>query len=150
VPRYPMPVYGTTPCYPTNPSTSGEAFLGLNPQAGPYYLSTMTSQGCPIRKTILWSSPRASSLSSLGATPDRDSIKDYPEIGGNACWNPAIEACCISMVGPVRGNSQNSSSKYPTIGGSEAFDAQTPSSNVVWNLNPDFNTVRLHMIMESI
>jgi hypothetical protein len=83
----------------------------------------MTSQGRPIRKTILQSSVRASSSLFSEATPDRDSIKDYLEIGSSACWNPAIEARRISMVGPARGNSQNSSSKYPTIGGSEASDA---------------------------
>jgi hypothetical protein len=54
------------------------------------------------------------------------------------------------MVGPPRGNSQNSSSKYPTIGGSEMSDSRTPSSNIVWNLNLDFNTVRLQTMMESI
>jgi hypothetical protein len=54
------------------------------------------------------------------------------------------------MVGLARGNSQNISSKYPTIGGSEASDARTPSSNVVRNLYLDFNVVRLHTIMESI
>jgi hypothetical protein len=54
------------------------------------------------------------------------------------------------MVGPARGNSQNNSSKYPTIGGSEASDTWTPSNNIVRNLNPDFDTVRLQTIMESI
>jgi hypothetical protein len=54
------------------------------------------------------------------------------------------------MVGLVRGNSQNNSSKYPTIGGSEASNARTASSNVVQNLNPDFNAVRLQTNMESI
>jgi hypothetical protein len=77
-------------------------------------------------------------------------MEDYPEIGSSACWNVAIEACCISMVGLDRGNSQNNSSKYPTTGGSKASDAWTPSSNVVQNLNPNFNAVRLQTIMESI
>jgi hypothetical protein len=54
------------------------------------------------------------------------------------------------MVGPDKGDSQNSSSKYPTISGSEASDAQTPSNNIVRNLNSDFNTVRHQTIMESI
>jgi hypothetical protein len=76
----------------------------------------MTSQGHPIRKTILQSLAKASSSSSSGATPDRDSIEYYPEIGNNTCWNLAIEACRISMVGIAIGYSQNNSSKYPTIG----------------------------------
>jgi hypothetical protein len=54
------------------------------------------------------------------------------------------------MVGPARGDSQNNSSKYPTIGGSEAYDAQTPSSNIVQNVNQDFNSIRLQAIMKSI
>jgi hypothetical protein len=44
-PRYPAPVYETTPYYPVDPSTSSRAYLDLNPHAMPYYLSTMTSQG---------------------------------------------------------------------------------------------------------
>jgi hypothetical protein len=86
----------------------------------------------------------------FGATPNRDSIEDYPEIGGSAYWNPAIEAYCISMVGLARADSQNNSSKYSTIRGSEASDTRTPSSRVLQILNPDFNTVRLQTIMESI
>jgi hypothetical protein len=46
--------------------------------------------------------------------------------------------------------SHNSSNKYPTIGRSEASDAQTPSDRLVRNLNPEFNTVWLQTIMESI
>jgi hypothetical protein len=86
----------------------------------------------------------------LSSNSDQDSNDDYPEIGNNAYWNPAIEAHYISMVGLARGNSQNSSSKYSTIGGSEVSDAWTPSSNIVQNLYLDFNVVRLHTIMESI
>jgi hypothetical protein len=104
-PRHPTLVYGASPYYPVDPSTSGRVCSGLNPHVGSYYLSAMTSQGRPIRKTILQSPAGASSSSSSGATPDRDSIKDYPEIGGSACWNPAIEAHHISMVGPAWGRS---------------------------------------------
>jgi hypothetical protein len=149
-PRHPALVYGTSPYYLIDPSTSGRACSGLNPHAGPYYLSAKTSQGRPIRKTILQSSVGASSSSSLGATPYRDSIEDYSEIGSSACWNPAIKAHRISMVGPTKSNSQNNSSKYPTIGGSKASNEQTPSSKVVQNLNLDFNAVRLQTILESI
>jgi hypothetical protein len=110
----------------------------------------MTSQGHPIGKTILQSLVGASSSSSSGVTPDWDFIEDYHEIGSNACWNPAIEAHHISIVGLARSNSHNNSSKYPTIGGSKVSDAWIPSSNVVRNLNPDFNVVRLQTFMESI
>jgi hypothetical protein len=143
-------MYETTPYYPTDPSTSGEVCLGLNPHAGSYYLSAMTSQGLPIRKTIFQSSARTSSSSSSGVTPYRDSIEHYPGIEGSDYRNLAIEAHCISMVGSARADSRNSSSKYPTIRGYEVFDAQTPSNKVVWNLNPDFNIVRIRTIMESI
>jgi hypothetical protein len=40
----------------------------------------------------------------LVATPDWDSLEDYPEIGGSAYWNVAIEARHISMVGLARTN----------------------------------------------
>jgi hypothetical protein len=54
------------------------------------------------------------------------------------------------MVAPVGALSQNSSSRYLTIRGSEASDAWTPSDRPVWNLNPDFNAIWLQTIMESI
>jgi hypothetical protein len=142
-PRHLTPVYGQATYLSANPSTSGGVCSGLNSYAKPYYLFAMTSQGRPIGKTILQSSIGALSSSSSGAIHDRDPIKYYPRIGGSTCWNPAIEAHRINMVGPARGNSGNSSSKYPTIGGSETSDARTPSSNTVQNLNLDFNTVRL-------
>jgi hypothetical protein len=149
-PRHPTLVYGKPSYLPGNPSTSGGACSDLNPYAGSYYLSAKTSQGCPIRKTILQPSAGASSFSSSGETSYRDSAKDYPEIRDNACWNPTIKAYRINMVGLAMGDSQNSSSKHPTIGGSESSNARTPSSNIVRNLNSNFNTVRLQIIMESI
>jgi hypothetical protein len=120
-----VPVYGVSTYYSDNPSISGEDCSSLNPRAGSYYLSVMTSQERPIWKTIL--RPLAGASSST-VTLDRDSAKEYPEIEGSACWNPAIEARRINMVGPVRGYSHNSSSKYPTIGGFEEFDARTPAA----------------------
>jgi hypothetical protein len=66
-PRHPAPVYGKTPYYPTDPSTSSGTCSDLNHYAWQYYLSTMTSQERPIRKTILQSSAGASSFSSSGA-----------------------------------------------------------------------------------
>jgi hypothetical protein len=80
--RHPVSVYGITPYYPIDPSTSGGACSCLNPHVGLYYLSLMTSQGLPIRKTIFQSTTGTSSSSSLGPTPDRDSIEDYLEISG--------------------------------------------------------------------
>jgi hypothetical protein len=54
------------------------------------------------------------------------------------------------MVAPTGAPSHNSSSRYPTIGRSEASDARTPSDRLVRNLNQDFNIVRLQTIRESI
>jgi hypothetical protein len=148
--RHPTSVYGQPPYLLAYPSTSIEVCSGLNPYARTYYISSNTSQGRPIEKTIIQPSVGASSSSSSGEAPDRDSVEDYPEIGGGACWNPAIEVRHINMVGPARGDSHNSSSKYQTISGSKASNAWTPSNNIVQNLNSDFNTVRLQTIIESI
>jgi hypothetical protein len=54
------------------------------------------------------------------------------------------------MVAPAGAHSQNSSSRYFTIGRSEALDVWTPSDILVQNLNLDFNVVWLQTIMESI
>jgi hypothetical protein len=54
------------------------------------------------------------------------------------------------MVAPNGDRFRNSSSGYPTIGRSETSDAQTPSTGLVRNLNPDFNAVWVQMIMETI
>jgi hypothetical protein len=148
-------IWGGAPCCPAGPSSmttsaSDDIRTGLNPYAGPYTLAAMTSWGHPIRAPMFRSSGGTRSPTSSGASTDRDSAEDYPEIGGSVCWNPAIEARRISMVGPGRAYSRNNSSKYPTIRGSVSFDARTPSNRVVQTLNPDFNTVQLQTIMESI
>jgi hypothetical protein len=54
------------------------------------------------------------------------------------------------MVAPDRDRACNSSRGYPTIGRSEATDAQTPSEGLVQNLNLDFNAIQVHAIMETI
>jgi hypothetical protein len=54
------------------------------------------------------------------------------------------------MMAPNGDQSPNSSSGYPTIGRSEASDARTPSVGLVQNLKPNFNTVRVQAIMETI
>jgi hypothetical protein len=82
----------------------------------------MTSQGYSIETPIFQPSVRTSSSSSSGASTDQN-FEDYPEIRGSVCWNPAIEARSINMVGLARAPSQNSSNIYPTIRGSKASDA---------------------------
>jgi hypothetical protein len=54
------------------------------------------------------------------------------------------------MVALDGDRARNSSSGYPTIGRSEASDAQTPSTGLDRNLNPDFNVIRVQAIMETI
>jgi hypothetical protein len=54
------------------------------------------------------------------------------------------------MVAPIGTPSHNSSSRYSTIGRSEASDARTPNDGIIQNLNPDFNTMQLQTIMKSI
>jgi hypothetical protein len=118
----------------------------MNPYAGPYYLAAMTSQGIPIGATI--SHPFAGTLSSSsGVSPDRDSTEDYLEIEGSYYWNSTLEGHLISMVATTP--TGNNSSRYPTIGRSEA-DARTLDNRLVQDLNPNFNAMRLQTIMESI
>jgi hypothetical protein len=54
------------------------------------------------------------------------------------------------MVPPNGDLSCNSFSRYSTIGGLEASDAQTPNVGMVQNLNSNFNTMWFQTIMESI
>jgi hypothetical protein len=100
--------------------------------------------------SILQPSVGASGSSSSSAFPDQDLADDYPEIGGSTCGDPTEEGRLIIMVALAGGPSQNSSSRYPTIGKLEAFDARTLNDGMIQNLNPDFNTIRLKTIMESI
>jgi hypothetical protein len=54
------------------------------------------------------------------------------------------------MVAPNGDRSRDSYSEYPTIGRSETSDAQTPSTGLVQNLNPNFNDIRVQAIMKTI
>jgi hypothetical protein len=85
----------------------------------------------------------ASSLSSSTPSLGRDSFEDYPEIGASACENSTEDGRIILMVAPDGDRVRNSSSAYPTIGRSEASNAQTPSTGLAQNLNLDFNVVRV-------
>jgi hypothetical protein len=83
--KHTVSVYGQPPYLPADSSTLGRASSGLSPYAGSYHRSARTSRGLPIWKAILQPSVGASSSSSLGVMPNRDSLEDYPEIGGSAC-----------------------------------------------------------------
>jgi hypothetical protein len=54
------------------------------------------------------------------------------------------------MVAPNGDRSRNSLSGYPTIRRSDTSDGQIPSAGLAQNLNPDFNTIRVQSIMETI
>jgi hypothetical protein len=123
--RGPVPShhYEKDPYYLADPSPSSASngiFSYWNPYAGPYYPFVMTSQGYPIATPIFWPPAGISSSTSSGASTDHDCIEEYPKITGNTYSNPTIEAHHISMVDPTRAPSRNSSSRYPTIMGSEA------------------------------
>jgi hypothetical protein len=81
---------------------------------------------------------------------DHDSSDDYPEIGISARGDSVGEGHHIFMVALNGHPSHNNSSRYPTIGRSETFDARTPNGGMIRNLNSDFNAIRLQTTMESI
>jgi hypothetical protein len=89
--------------------------------------------------------PLAGALSSftLASTLDSDSSDDYLEIGASAYEEPAEDGHFIYMVAPNGDWSSNTSSRYPTIGRSEASDARTPSGGLTQNLNPNINVVQV-------
>jgi hypothetical protein len=89
-------------------------------------------------------------LSSSTESPDQDSSNDYPEIETSTYGDSTGEGHLIFMVALAGEPSRNSSSRYPTIGRSEASDAQTPNNTMIWNLNPEFNAVWHQTTMETI
>jgi hypothetical protein len=92
----------------------------------------------------------ASSSSTPTSTPDLDSSDDYLEIKASVCGEPTEGSRLIYMVAPNGDRSNNTSTRYPTIGRSEVSDARTPSGGLVRNLNPNFNAVRVQAIMKTI
>jgi hypothetical protein len=135
---------------PTPSSISGNTCSGLDPFVGLYIRTTKIVWGIPILTSTLRPFIGVSSSSSSTLSPDRDSSSDYPEIGASTCRNSAEYGRLILMVAPDGDWAHNSSSGYPTIGRSEAIDAQTPSAGLVQNLNLEFNAVRVQAIMETI
>jgi hypothetical protein len=135
---------------PAPSSTSGGACSGSDPFAELYIRTAKLVRGISIVTSTLRPFVGASGSSSSASSPGRDSSNDYPEIGASACGNSVGDGRLILMVAPDGDQARNSSSGYPTIGRSEASDAQTPSVELVRNLNSDFNAVRVQAIMETI
>jgi hypothetical protein len=98
----------------------------------------------------LWPLVKASSSSSSASTLDPDSSDDYHEIGANAYGEPIESGHLICMVALNGDRLHNSSNIYPTIGKLEESDARTPSDDLVRNLNPNYNAIRVQAIMETI
>jgi hypothetical protein len=143
---------GTAPEHPAPvpSSTSGNTCSSSNPFAGLYIRTAKLVWGISIVTSTLRSFIGVLSSSSSASSPDRDSSSDYPEIGASTCENTAEDGRLILMVAQDGDRGRNSSSGYPTIGRSEAINAQTPSAELVRNLNPEFNVVQVQMIMETI
>jgi hypothetical protein len=137
-----VPVYGQAPCFQAISSTAHGACSGLDPYATLHIRTVKLIRDILIVTSILQPSTGVSSLSSSAASPDQDSVDDYPEIGGSTCGDPADEGRLIVMVASTGGPSQNSSSRYPTI--------EMSNAEMIQNLNLDFNVIRLQTIMESI
>jgi hypothetical protein len=134
----------------TSSSASSGSCSGSDFCARGYIRTAKIVQGIPVVTSILRPLAGALSSSSSASTLDPDSSDDYPEIGASACGKFADGGRLICMVAPNGDRSHNSSSKYPTIERSEAFDVRTPSGGLVRNLNPDFNAIWVQAIMETI
>jgi hypothetical protein len=143
---------GPAPEHPTPApsSASGGVCSGSDPFAGLYIRTVKLVRGISIVTSTLRPFIGASSLSSSVSSSSRDSSNDYPEIRASAYGNSTGDDRLILMVAPDRDRACNSSRGYPTIGRSEATDAQTPSEGLVQNLNLDFNAIQVHAIMETI
>jgi hypothetical protein len=141
---------GIAPEHPAPSSTLDGTCSGSDLFTGLYVRTAKLIQGILIMMSTLRPFIRVSSSSSSASSPGRDSSSDYPKIGASACGNSAEDGCLILMVAPDGDRAHNSSSGYPTIGRSDATDAQTPSAGLDQNLNPDFNAVWVHAIMETI
>jgi hypothetical protein len=146
LPLGPAPEHTT----PAPLSASSGACSSSNPFAGLYIRTAKLIRGISIVTFTLRPFIGASSLSSSASSPSRDSSNNYPEIRASACGNSAEDGRLNLMVAPDGDRARNSSSGYLTIGRSEASDAQTTSTWLVQNLNPDFNAVQVQVIMETI
>jgi hypothetical protein len=130
-------IYGQTLCFSAISSTTGDACSCLDPYVGLHIRTVKLIQGILIVTSIGWSIK----LVFIGSVPEQDLADDYLEIGGSTYMNPVEEGRLIVMVALTGGPLQNSSNRYPIIGRSEASDARTPNDEIIWNLNPDFNTI---------
>jgi hypothetical protein len=98
---------------------------------GSYIRTVKLVRRIPVVTTILRPCAGASSSSSSTLSSDQGSSEDYPEIGVSTCGSSTDINRLICMVAPNEDQPRHSSSGYPTIGRSEALDAQTPSTGLI-------------------
>jgi hypothetical protein len=125
------PTDGQAPWSLITSSTSGGACSSLDPFAGLYIGTSKIIQGILVVMSTLRPSTGASSSSSSTVFPDQDLSDDYPEIGISVCGDSAGEGRLIFIVVPNGDPSHNRSSRYPTIGTSEASDARTSNDGMI-------------------
>jgi hypothetical protein len=118
----------------TTSSTSGGACSGLDSFVGFYIHTTKIVRGIPVMMSTLRPLAKASSSSSSAVSPDPDLSDDYPEIGISAYEDSTGEGRIIFMAASNGDPSHNSSSRYPTIGRSEASDVRTLNDGMIRNL----------------
>jgi hypothetical protein len=135
---------------PMSLSASDRSCAGPGHCVGSYICTAKIIRGIPVVTSTLRPLVGASGSSTSASTPDSDLADDYPEIRASACGEPAQDGCFIYLVAPNGDQTSNTSSRYPTIGRIEAFDARTSSGGMARNLNPDFNVVWVQAIMETI
>jgi hypothetical protein len=97
-------------------STSSGSCSGSDHCAGSYICTTKIVRGIPVMTSILRPLAEALSSSSSTSTPDPDSSDDYLEIGASTYVKPAEGGHLICMVALNSDRSNNTSSRYPTIG----------------------------------
>jgi hypothetical protein len=95
----------------------------LDPCAGLYIHTAKLIQGILVVTSILRLLDEASSSSSSVSTPDHDSSDNYPKIETSTCGETVKDSRLILMVALNGDRSHNNSSRHPTIGRSEAYDA---------------------------
>jgi hypothetical protein len=105
-------------------AASSRSCSGSDPSVGSYIRTAKTVQVILVVTSILWSLAGASSSFTLASTPDPDSSDDYPEIRVSVCGEPVEGGRLICMVAPNGDGPNNTSSKYPTIGKSEASEVK--------------------------
>jgi hypothetical protein len=121
---------------PTSSSASGRSCAGPGRCAGSYIRTAKIIRVIPDVTSTLRPLVGASGSSTSVLTPDSDSTDDYPEIGASACGELTQDGHFIYMVALNGDRTSNTSSRYLTIGRSDASDARTPSGGLAPNCSP--------------